>query len=383
VPNISGAIYKTILNKRFIKRHLVKEMMFWISLLLALITSIIIPPRIESIDWRVIAELLSLMIVVQALKEYRVLEKIATISLSNLRSSRSIGSVIVVLTAFMGALITNDVALIALVPLTMIIAEKAKFDPMWIVIIQSQAANLGSALTPIGNPQNLFLFEEYKIGILEFSRLMFPFVVFGICWTLVMNLLNSKRKIAFDVPSSEIREPQKLGIFIGCFLVVMLSVFRIIDFRVGLVLTVVVTIILERRFFQKIDYFLLGTFLLFFVFIDNISRMDIIATLMKSATNGEIRTMTSSALISQFISNVPTAILFSSFTESYKGLLLGVNIGGSGTIIASLANLIAYRIYVKERGQNLKYLTIFMASSAITLLLSIVFGYMQLRVQGF
>ena len=116
---------------------------------------------------------------------------------------------------------------------------------------------------------------------------------------------------------------------------------------------------------------------------DNICRMDVIATLMKSATNGEIRTMTSSALISQFISNVPTAILFSSFTESYKGLLLGVNIGGSGTIIASLANLIAYRIYVKERGQNLKYLTIFMASSAITLLLSIVFGYMQLRVQGF
>jgi len=105
--------------------------------------------------------------------------------------------------------------------------------------------------------------------------------------------------------------------------------------------------------------------------------------MMKSATNGEIRTMTSSALLSQFISNVPAAILFSSFTGSYKGLLLGVNIGGSGTIIASLANLIAYRIYVKDRGQNLKYLTIFMVSSAITLLLSIVFGYIQLRVQGF
>ena len=84
--------------------------------------------------------------------------------------------------------------------------------------------------------------------------------------------------------------------------------------------------------------------------------MDVIATLMKSATNGEIRTMTSSALISQFISNVPTAILFSSFTESYKDLLLGVNIGGSGTIIASLANLIAFRIYVKDRGRNLRYL---------------------------
>ncbi len=383
MPNISAAICKTILNKRFIKRHLVKEMMFWISLLLALMTSIIIPPRIESIDWRVIAELLSLMIVVQALKEYKVLEKIATISLSNLRSARSIGSVIVILTAFMGALITNDVALIALVPLTLTIAEKAKFEPMWIVIIQSQAANIGSALTPIGNPQNLFLFEKYEIGIWEFGSLLLPFVVFGVCWTLLMNLLNTKRKIVFDVPSSEIREPIRLGIFIGCFLVVMLSVFRIIDFRVGLVLTVVVTLVLERRFFQKIDYFLLGTFLLFFVFIDNISRMEIIATMMKSATNGEIRTMTSSALLSQFISNVPAAILFSSFTGSYKGLLLGVNIGGSGTIIASLANLIAYRIYVKDRGQNLKYLTIFMVSSAITLLLSIVFGYIQLRVQGF
>ncbi|MDD2333389.1 MAG: SLC13 family permease, partial [Mesotoga sp.] len=214
MPNISAAIYKTILNKRFIKRHLVKEMMFWISLLLALMTSIIIPPRIESIDWRVIAELLSLMIVVQALKEYKVLEKIATISLSNLRSARSIGSVIVILTAFMGALITNDVALIALVPLTLTIAEKAKFEPMWIVIIQSQAANIGSALTPIGNPQNLFLFEKYEIGIWEFGSRLLPFVVFGVCWTLVMNLLNTKRKIVFDVPSSEIREPIRLGIFI-------------------------------------------------------------------------------------------------------------------------------------------------------------------------
>ncbi len=280
------------------------------------------------------------MIVVQALKEYKVLEKIATISLSNLRSARSIGSVIVILTAFMGALITNDVALIALVPLTMTIAEKAKFEPVWIVIIQSQAANIGSALTPIGNPQNLFLFEKYEIGIWEFGSLMPPFVVFGVCWTLVMNLLNTKRKIVFDVPSSEIREP------------------------------------------QKIDYFLLGTFLLFFVFIDNISRMEIIATMMKSATNGEIRTMTSSALLSQFISNVPAAILFSSFTGSYKELLLGVNIGGSGKIIASLANLIAYRIYVKEKGRTLKYIAVFTASSSITLILSIVFGYLRLKLTG-
>ncbi|RAM59301.1 hypothetical protein DS67_04230 [Mesotoga sp. SC_4PWA21] len=116
---------------------------------------------------------------------------------------------------------------------------------------------------------------------------------------------------------------------------------------------------------------------------DNICRMDVIATLMKSATNGEIRTMTSSALISQFISNVPTAILFSSFTESYKDLLLGVNIGGSGTIIASLANLIAYRIYVKDWGRNLRYPAVFKISSSITLFLSLIFGYLSLKLVGF
>jgi Na+/H+ antiporter NhaD/arsenite permease-like protein len=104
---------------------------------------------------------------------------------------------------------------------------------------------------------------------------------------------------------------------------------------------------------------------------------------MRKVADGEIQTMANSALFSQIISNVPSAILFSSFTESYKGLLLGVNIGGSGTIIASLANLIAYRIYVKERGQNVKYLVIFMISSTISLLLSLSFGYFRLKLMSF
>jgi Na+/H+ antiporter NhaD/arsenite permease-like protein len=264
----------------------------------------------------------------------------------------------------------------------MLIALKAGFEPMWLVMIQSQAADVGSALTPIGNPQNLFLFEKYQVPVGEFVTFLLPFTIFGVCWTLVMNLLNSRKKASFTVEPSKIREPRKLMIFALAFLVVMLSVFRVIDYRIGLVLTFVVTMVLDRGFFKKIDYFLLGTFAFFFIFIDNMTRTEFISGLMRSVANGDMQTMVNSALFSQIISNVPSAILFSSFTDSYKGLTLGVNIGGSGTIIASLANLIAYRIYVKERGQNGKYLIIFMVSSTVSLLLSLTFGYFRLKFLG-
>ncbi len=350
---------------------------------LAIVSSIFVRLRLESIDWEVIAKLFSLMLVVQAFKEYGVLEWMARSSLKNLKSPRSIGVMIILLTASVSALITNDVALITLVPLTMLIAARAGFDPMWLVMIQSQAADVGSALTPIGNPQNLFLFERYEIPVGEFVLYLLPFTIFGVCWTLVMNILNSKKKASFAMETSRIREIKKLLVFIFAFFIVMLSVFRILDYRAGLILTFLITLVLCRRLFFKIDYFLLGTFAFFFVFIDNISRTELIAGLMRKVADGEIQTMANSALFSQIISNVPSAILFSSFTESYRGLLLGVNIGGSGTIIASLANLIAYRIYVKERGQNVKYLAIFMVSSTISLLLSLSFGYFRLKLMGF
>jgi len=380
--NIYELLKRTIFDPAFVKRHLVREMLFWISMVLSIVSSIFMGARLGSIDWEVIAKLFSLMLVVQAFKEYGVLEWMARSSLKSLKSPRSIGVMIVLLTASVSSLITNDVALITLVPLTMLIALKAGFEPMWLVMIQSQAADVGSALTPIGNPQNLFLFEKYQVPVGEFVSFLLPFTVFGVCWTLVMNLLNSRKKASFTVEPSKIREPRKLMIFALAFLVVMLSVFRVIDYRIGLILTFVVTMVLDMGFFKKIDYFLLGTFAFFFIFIDNMARTEFISGLMRSVANGDMETMVNSALFSQIISNVPSAILFSSFTDSYKGLTLGVNIGGSGTIIASLANLIAYRIYVKERGQNGKYLIIFMVSSTVSLLLSLTFGFFRLKLLG-
>lgn len=381
--NFGSLLKRTVFDPAFVKKHLIRELLFWVSMTLAIVSSIFVRLRLESIDWEVIAKLFSLMLVVQAFKEYGVLEWMARSSLKNLKSPRSIGVMIILLTASVSALITNDVALITLVPLTMLIAARAGFDPMWLVMIQSQAADVGSALTPIGNPQNLFLFERYEIPVGEFVLYLLPFTIFGVCWTLVMNILNSKKKASFAMETSRIREIKKLLVFIFAFFIVMLSVFRILDYRAGLILTFLITLVLCRRLFFKIDYFLLGTFAFFFVFIDNISRTELIAGLMRKVADGEIQTMANSALFSQIISNVPSAILFSSFTESYRGLLLGVNIGGSGTIIASLANLIAYRIYVKERGQNVKYLAIFMVSSTISLLLSLSFGYFRLKLMGF
>lgn len=355
------------------------EIVFTISLFLALITSIITKPKLEYINFQVLILLLNLMIVICAFEKLKLLDKIAIKILSKNQSLRGVSFVLVGLCFIFSMFITNDVALITFVPLTLIIAKKADFDPMKIIIFETLAANIGSSLTPMGNPQNLYLYSFFNIGAVTFFKATVHFVLIGVLWLVMLNYRVSNESLTFDLHKIKIKNRNSAIIFCCLFLIILLSVFHLIDYRIAFAITIIVSFFMEREIFKQLDYILLLTFVCFFVAIGNLSNMEYINSIMSSLLKSSTSVYFSSIFFSQFISNVPCAILLSQFTGSWKEVLLGVNIGGMGTIIASLASLISYKFYAKEYDGK-KYLSKFIKYNFSSLIIFTIIFYVFLKV---
>lgn len=329
-----------------------KELLLFISLVLALVSSFFSMPKLEYIDFKVLVLLFNLMVVVAAFKQLKVLDSFATSLLSKCTSYRSICFTLIFLTFFSSMIVTNDVALITFVPLTLIIGSKIKINPFKIIILQTIAANLGSSLTPMGNPQNLFIYSFFEINPLEFFKITLPLVVFSILLLIAMIFKSDNNTYSFTVETIKISNLKKFAIYLFLLLIILLSVFHVIDYKITFILTIITVFLLDKNLFKSVDYSLLLTFIGFFIFIGNISSMDYIRNFMAAILSSSKSTYFSSIIVSQGISNVPATILISGFTPYYKELLLGVNIGGLGTLIASLASVISYKLYIKEYPEN-------------------------------
>lgn len=324
-----------------------EEIVFVISIALALITGFFAPTHVEAIDLKVIFSLFNLMLIAVAFEKYHLLEYISISILKRAKSERSIGFTMIIITSLLGMLITNDVALITVVPITIHMSKKAGFDPFRIVALETVAANIGSSLTPFGNPQNLFLYSFYKMPTITFFITVIPVVVMGMLFLLFYNQSNSKEKKNLDLPDVVLSNKKRLFVYGIVFLIVLLSVLRIIDYFLVTGIVILVFVAKDIHLFKRVDYFLLGTFVCFFIFIDHIMHFTLLQNNIGSLLSNEFSTFFVSVILSQVISNVPAAILLSSFTSFSKALLLGVSVGGMGTLIASLANLISYKFYVK------------------------------------
>lgn len=355
------------------------EIVFTISLFLALSTSLITKPKLEYINFNVLILMFNLMLVICAFDKMKLLDKIAVEILTQNRNLRMVSLILVSLCFISSMFITNDVALITFVPLTMIIAKKANFDPMKIVILETLAVNIGSSLTPMGNPQNLYLFSFFNIGILTFFKVTISFVAIGTLWLYILNHRISNINLKFDLDKIKIKNKNTAIIYCGLFMFILLSVFNVVDYRITFIITILVSLIVERKLFEELDYILLLTFVCFFIAIGNLSNMQIINEVMNNILKSSTSTYFSSIFLSQFISNVPCAILLSKFTTSWKEVLLGVNIGGMGTIIASLASLISYKFYAKEYDGK-KYLFKFIKYNFSSLIIFTFIFYIFLKV---
>lgn len=332
----------------FLKR----ECVIVIAVTLAILSSFISIPKLSYIDFKVLILLFNLMVVVAAFKELKVLDSIAIGLLKKCNTYTSISLALVFITFISSMIVTNDVALITFVPLSIVIARKANINVLKIVIFQTLAANLGSSFTPMGNPQNLFIYSFYNLSPIDFFKITLPIVVLAVLFLVLLVFKDKKMNLSLDLEDVKIDNKKDVYLFGGLFLIILLSVFHVIDYKVTFLITVIMVLILNKKLFSQVDYSLLITFIGFFIFVGNISTMDVVKNFMEGILNSPKSTFLASVLSSQVISNVPATMLLSGFTDHFKELLLGVNIGGMGTLIASLASVISYKIYASEFGND-------------------------------
>jgi Na+/H+ antiporter NhaD/arsenite permease-like protein len=360
----------------YIKKLLKKDLVFTIALVLALASCLVSRPKLGYIDFRVLACLFNLMVVIKAFEELHILDSFATVILNKCSDSRKVSLVLILMSFFSSMLVTNDIALLTFVPLTLIISKKSGLDMLFTVILQTLAANIGSSLTPMGNPQNLFIYSFYQLSAVEFFLPVILFSCTGLLWLFLLNRRTGRTEIDVDFPHVDIHKPVLSIIWAAIFVVIILSVFRILDYKAVLVLTVAAALVINRELLGKVDYQLLLTFVCFFIFVGNISSIPAISRFMESSLVGGGATYFISIVLSQFISNVPCAVLLSGFTDNWKELLLGVNIGGMGTIIASLASLISYKLFTREHPSSSgMYMVKFSLYSFLSLIIFTVLNY--------
>lgn len=329
-----------------------KECVLVIAVTLAILSSFISIPKLSYIDFKVLILLFNLMVVVAAFKELKVLDSIAIGLLKKCNTYTSISLALVFITFISSMIVTNDVALITFVPLSIVIARKANINVLKIVVFQTLAANLGSSFTPMGNPQNLFIYSFYNLSPIDFFKITLPIVVLAVLFLVLLVFKDKKMNLSLDLEDVKIDNKRDVYLFGGLFLIILLSVFHVIDYKVTFLITIVMVLILNKKLFSQVDYSLLITFIGFFIFVGNISTMDVVKNFMEGILNSPKSTFLASVLSSQVISNVPATMLLSGFTDHFKELLLGVNIGGMGTLIASLASVISYKIYASEFGND-------------------------------
>lgn len=346
------------------------EKVLIIAFFLAISSSIVTRPKISYIDFKVLVLLFNLMIIVEAFKKLKVMDIVALEILAKCKNTRLVSLVLILITFFSAMIVTNDVALITFVPLTIYTYKITKVDAMKTVIFQTLAANIGSSLTPMGNPQNLFLFTHYKLSGFQFFSTTIPFILLGLIWLMILNKKIHKQAIKIKLHEVKISDKKQVIIYLMLFIMVIASVFRLIDYKYTFVIILITILIYDRGLIKKVDYFLLITFVCFFIFIGNISNIHMVGKYLKIFLEFNHMPYFSSIILSQMLSNVPCAILISGFTGNWKEVLLGVNIGGMGTLIASFASLISYKIYILEnKGKNKDYLRYFSFYNFISLVL--------------
>lgn len=353
-----------------LKNYWRREPVLCIAVILAAVSSLYSRPQLAYIDFDVLAILLSLMLVVAELKEIRFLDWLAVELLNKCRSKRQLELVLLAVTYISSMFVTNDVALLTFVPLALVIGKTLKMDMERIIILQTLAANLGSMLTPPGNPQNLFLYAHYAYSAGSFFAVMAVPGLISLAYLLLLLFHGKDSVLKLELP--KLQQPPKgiLLLFLGLLLLNIGAVLHWFDKLLALLLTAGVVALCDWRRLREVDYSLLVTFAGFFVFIGNISHSPAVSYLQQSLMGSAQGTYLTGLLASQFLSNVPAAMLLAGLTKEADALLLGVNIGGLGTMIASMASVISYKLYAAEHpSQAGKYVRTFLYYNFLGLLL--------------
>ena len=344
-------------------RFLKKNTVFCIAAVAAAVTCFLVPPDGEYLgyfDWKTLACLFLTLAVVCALRNVKFFTIVARRLVKLSGNLRSLFLLLIAITFLGSMLIANDMALITFLPLgyfALSVTRQEKYMA-YLFILQNISANLGGMLTPFGNPQNLYLYSYFNIPTGEFCGMMLPPFLLAITLLALCCLPVKAVKLTIQDRFSEKLNGKRTALYLVLFAFSLLIVFRVVPYLLGLVIITAVLLWLDREALLMVDYGLLGTFFFFFIFAGNLARLPAVNDLVSSLLARD--TLLVSTLSCQVISNVPSAILLSRFTGDYHALLLGVNIGGTGTLIASLASLITFSEFrVLYPGHTKQYFWLF------------------------
>ena len=336
---------------QFVKNNVV----MLVALTAAAVTSVVVPPDIEYIgyfDFKTLSCLYCVLAVVCALRNVKFFYTMAQKIVQCFKNIRLCVLVLVYITFIGSMLIANDMALLTFLPLGFFVLNttgKQKYMA-FTFIMQNIAANLGGMLTPFGNPQNLYLYTKFNIPNLEFIGIMAPPFLVSIVLITLCCIIFIKRE-PLKIEGEKVNLPKgKTALYLCLFALSIIIVFKGIPYWIGVVVITAVLFFVDRDALKKVDYPLLCTFVFFFIFAGNMARIDAVIDIFSYLLDKS--TLLFSVASCQVISNVPSAILLSQFTDNYADLLVGVNIGGAGTLIASLASLITYREYTKHNSDS-------------------------------
>ncbi len=353
-----------------------------IALVLAALAAVcsmpFVPPDAEYIgyiDFNVLALLFSLMIVIAGITKLGVFEVLSQRLISKAGSLKRLALILVLLCFFFSMLITNDVALLTFIPFTVMVLRFAGEERLvYVITLQTVAANLGSMLTPMGNPQNLYLYSYFGLDATEFFKITLPIVGVSALMIVACTLLikNRQMEVCF-AEKAAVRDKKRLALYLALFAVCLLAVLKIIHYGAAFIVVLAAVLLADRSLLRRVDYALLLTFVCFFIFVGNLGRIEAVRALVSSLIAG--KELLFSAGLSQIISNVPAAVMLSGFTQNYKALIAGTNIGGLGTLIASLASLISFKLYTKNSGARpALYMGVFTGINALFLAVLLLFG---------
>lgn len=362
-----------------VRQFIRKEPVTSVSITLAVISAFFVQPDKEYlgyIHWSTLSVLLSLMLITSGLKSLGVFKAIGRRMLHRATTPRSIVFILVGLCFFLAPFITNDVALITFVPFSIFILEMAGLKQYMIptLVLQTIAAHMGSMLSPVGNPHNLYLHELSGLSVPEFILHMLPyFLAAGVMLCLaVLFVTRGSHKLSFTkthLKNAHVKKKDRSTVILYgvLFVLCLLAVFKIVNYYVSLLIVVAAVAVLDRSNFKNPDYCLLLTFACLFIFVGNIGRIEAIQIFLENIVQG--REVLTSVLASQIISNVPASILLPNFTDKYMLICIGTDIGGLGTLIASMANLISFKQYSRlEYSKIGKYIGIFTLINVIFLI---------------
>lgn len=381
----------------FLKNFIKREPVLFAALLLALIAVCVVRPApiicLQAIDFRTLAILFSLMIVIKAFQSQNFLNFIASRLLRLCKTRRSLYFLLTFLVFFSSMFVTNDVALLTFVPISLLIFKQIKFSSLHLIVLETLAANLGSCITPMGNPQNLFLFSYYGFSALDFFAQTAKIAVPSMFILTAIILFLTRNKVAkpggFEEPQllpgnamqtqmAFVKVDFRTFFYFADFVICLLAVFHVVNYLFMLIFTIAVMLVCNYTLFKKVDYSLLLTFVGFFIFTKTLSTVQAFSDFIQSLLSSPIKTYITGIASSQVISNVPAALLLSGFTQNGAMLLLGVNVGGLGTLIASMASVISFKLYTSSdlvpTGTNPSRENYFAVFSAYNLVLLLILG---------